>query len=103
MSEAKFHSSLSCPNGHGIPIPRPTLSGTAPSHLGIANSEKKAVAACPECGLVPVYADSSIHAVLSPRLDPFEAQERHLVFLEMECDDKTHDTPTAVHTIIRNR
>lgn len=93
---------LPCPNGHGIPIPRPNLSGIDPSLLGMSIPEKKAIVACPECGLVSVYAESSLRAVLSPRLDPFEAEEYRLVFLEIECDDKTCDIPTSVHTVIES-
>ncbi len=100
MDSLHFYYSLECPNGHGIPIPRSILSGIDPKLLGTAIPDKKAIVACPECGLVSVYAESSLRSVLSPRLDPFESQERHLVFLEIECDDKTCDTPTAVHTVI---
>jgi hypothetical protein len=101
MADAmKLHYSLPCPNGHGIPIPCPTLSGIHPSLLGTTMVEKKAILACPECGLVSVYRESQIHAVVSPTQDQFESHECHLVFLQIECDDKTCDTPTTVHTVI---
>jgi len=102
MSEAKFHYSLSCPNGHGIPIPRPNLLEIHPTHMGMTTGEKKVIVACPECGLVSVYLESSVQMNLSPIPDPFDADRFRLVVLEVECGHEGCETPRTVHTVLEN-
>jgi hypothetical protein len=94
------HYLLVCRNLHNIPIPRPTPLGIDTSLQGRAKVEKKAIVACPACGLVSVYSESNIQMVLSPTPDPFEAGICRLIFVEVECDDRNCESPKAVHTTI---
>ena len=97
------HYVLECrrgPHVHYIPIPRPSRLGTDANPPATATAGHKAIVACPECGLVSAYSESELQLQMSPRRDPFEAGECRLVFLRVECDDKTCDLPKAVHTVI---
>jgi hypothetical protein len=95
-----LHYYLTCPRLHDIPIPRSSLRGTGANLPAKATNERRATIACPECGLVYVYYESYVQSAISPRLDPFDAGERLLVGLLVECDHKSRDTPMTVHTIV---
>jgi hypothetical protein len=96
---AYVHYSLPCPGWHGIPIPNSILEETIASLEGIAKVEKKAIVACPECGLVSVYSESDIQSAAFPTPDPFESGECILVLVEVGCDGAGCEVPKGVHTI----
>lgn len=94
------HFLLVCRNLHNIPIPRPRQSKIDSNLQGRVKVEKRAIVACPACGLVSVYSESGVQMALSPTPDPFEVGICRLVFVEVECDDKNCESPKAVHTTI---
>jgi hypothetical protein len=99
------HYVLECrrgPHVHYIPIPRPSRLGTDASLQAITTAWKKATVACPVCGFVSVYSESDVQVQMSPKPDPFEADARRLVYLEVECDGRNCRVPKTVHTIMGN-
>src|SRR5271156_4024649 len=85
---------------HNIPIPRPSQAGITANPPGTATAEKQAVVACPECGRVSVHLESSVQVMLSPKPDPFVAEECLLVSINVECDGEGCEAPKVVHTVI---
>jgi hypothetical protein len=90
------------PNVHYIPIPGPSRSEIYANPLATSKDAKRVLVACPECGLVSAYSESDVQVQMSPSGDPFEADIRRLVSLQVECDDRNCDTPRSIRTILEN-
>ena len=90
------------PQVHYIPIPRPSRSEIDASPPVTTTAAKKVFVACPECGFVSAYSEADVQVLMSPKGDPFEADIRRLVSIQVECDDKNCDTPKSVHTVLQN-
>ena len=94
-----IHYYLECIGGHHIPLPRPTLIGTATNPVEMPRDGKAAVFACPECGLVRAYSRDEIRWIPLPTPDPFQVCECALAVVAVECDGKDCGAPKELFVI----
>jgi hypothetical protein len=99
-SAAYRHYFLKCPSLHGIEIPRPKRLATDGDFREIATENRRAIFACPYCGVVSAYYGREIQEILVETLDPFLKRERSLVYMPIECEGVGCEAPKIIHTII---
>jgi hypothetical protein len=106
LSHSNFaypHNFLQCRNSHYIPVPHPTLLERDGSPRQRAKDNPKAVFVCPECGLASAYsAQDMVEHLVVEKLSLFQANECHLVSLQVECYGENCEAQKIIHTIQGN-